>query len=227
MNDQPPVSPQPTNLLPASAPRSGKLTLVFIIVLGLGALGFGLLAITGFSQAHRATATLEAAKQTAAEAARTDQTAKDAVAAQQTSESPFRAYNAPEEFGSFQINFPKTWSSSVDEERGSSNQVVLVLHPDLLRRSNGTDDLAATKVTLSQRSASDTAKLYTSQKAIIKSDITVSGIKAVQLSGTFSDKRTTRIVLVPVRDKTIIFTNEDKAYGREFDEIVAQCKIIP
>jgi hypothetical protein len=218
MNDQP---------LPTLPPRSNRLGPALMIVLGVGAVGFAVLSIVEFGQAHSATTTLNAQKQSAAAVARADQKQLDEAAAVVAGESPFRSYTAPAEYGSFEIKFPKDWSSTVDEERTSSTQVLLVVNPNFVHRSNGQDALAAAKIALNQRTLADAIKLYSGQKTLTQSDVTVSGIKSVQFSGSFNDKRSTRVVIVPVRDKTIIFTNENQQYSHEFDAILAQSKIVP
>jgi len=85
-----------------SAPQNNRnpLIIVLIAVLGLGALGFGVLAVMGFSKASTATTTLNAQSKAAADSARTDQKKIDQTAAELASESPFRSYVAPVEYGS-------------------------------------------------------------------------------------------------------------------------------
>jgi len=70
-------------------------------------------------------------------------------------------------------------------------------------------------------------KDFLSNKDLKKSDTTVSGIPAIQFTGKFTDKRTKRMIAVPIRDKTLVFTNEDPTYNSEFDLILAQSKINP
>ncbi len=212
-----------------NAPQTGRnsLTTVLIAVLAVGALGFGILAIVAFSTAGTATKTLESQKQAAADSARTDQKKADQTAAELASESPFRSYVAPVEYGSFEIKFPKNWSGDVKENRSNSIQVSLVVNPDFVRTQNGTDDLVAAKITLYQRTLAELTKEYTTNRELKKSDITVAGIPSVQYTGKFADRRTKRLVAVPVRDKTLVFTNENATYNSEFDLIMAQSRINP
>lgn len=210
-----------------AAGSSNKLGILLIIVLGLGALGFGVLAITQYNKAHTATTTLNAAKLQAAEAARDAQKKTDAADAELANESPFRSYIAPQQYGSFEIKFPKNWSGSVDEELNSQTQVTLVLNPDFVKRQNAKNDLVAAQVIFVQQTLNEYMTKYKDVKTITRSNVTVSNIAAVQLKGTFPDKRTVRLVAVPVRDKTMVFTNEDSKYDSQFDQILAQAKINP
>jgi len=103
----------------------------------------------------------------------------------------------------------------------------LVVNPDFIKVQNNLADLTGAKVTLNQRTLNEFIKDYSNNKELKKTDTTVSGIPAVQFTGKFADKRTKRLVAVPVRDKTIVFTNENPAYNSEFDLILAQSKINP
>jgi hypothetical protein len=218
MNDFP-VTPAP-----AKAP---PILLILVIVLGLGSLLFGILTILFYSQAHTATTTLNTQKEAAASAARTDQKTNDDAENLAASESPYRSYVAPIEYGGFEIKFPKNWSASVDQERSANTQVVLNLNPDFLRRENGTDGLVGTKVMLIQKTGAEYLKQFNGVKTLKQSTTTVSGLNATAITGTFPDKRTTRMVVVPVRDKVIVFTVEASAFASQFDQILAQSKIVP
>jgi hypothetical protein len=220
---------QPTSFYGQPSPSGNRniILIALIVVLGIGAVVFAGLTVTAFGQAKAAKSNLDKKTKAAADAARTDQKKTDDRNAEIASESPYRSYVAPIEYGSFEIKFPKNWSSSVDEERSSGTQVSLIVHPDFIRRQNGVDDLMALKVQLQQKTLNEFLRNYDNQKNISKADFTVSGVKGVQLTGKFSDKRTTRIVVVPIRDKSLVFTNEAGQYSSEFDQVLAQSKIVP
>ena len=224
----PVVIPQGTNNFAPQRPSSGNTLLwVLIGVLGVGALAFGIMSVVAFGEASKAKSTVEQQKKTAVDAARADQKKQDQQEAEIASESPFRSYVAPLEFGSFEIKFPKNWSGYAQQALGSSTQVDLALHPDFVRRDNGTDRLMATRILLIKRVMNDYLKTYESQKALTRTDVTISGVKGVQITGKFADKRTTRLVVVPIRDKSLVFINEDVTYAHEFDQILAQSKVLP
>jgi hypothetical protein len=133
------------------------------------------------------------------------------------------------EYGSFEIKFPKNWSGYVDQEK-SGKQVDLVLNPDFVRRINATDELAAARVLLQETQADQFMTSFASQVkrgSLKQSDITISGQHAYDFTGQFQDRRTTREVVVPVRDKVLVFINENNRYSSEFNQILAQSKIIP
>jgi hypothetical protein len=234
MNDQP-VFPSNSSGPFASPPGGssglfgGGLNWILIGVLGLGAVVFAALTLVFFNQASAATKTLNDQKAKAASDAKAQQKKDDDLAATKANESPYRSYQSPIAFGAFIINFPKNWSSYVDQEQGGT-QVNLVLNPDFVGRTNGTDNLEAARITL-QETASD--NFMNQFQGLVKNGdmhqntIQVSGLAAFDLTGKFNDRRTVREVVVPVRDKVIVFINENSQFKNEFGQILAQAKINP
>lgn len=223
----PPPSMPITPITPLPSPRRGPgISLVLIVVLGLGTIIFGLAAITSSGQAHTAKTTLANAKQTAATQAAQAQKQTDAQAAEDAAESPYQTYTAPDDYGSFVISFPKNWSSAVDLEDNAQNQVTLVMQPGIIRTVNGVGDLIAAEVLLINRQLPDYLSGF-NKKKVAQTNVTVDGIASVQLTGSFPDGRATTLVAVPIRDKTLVFDNEDSTYASQFQTIVAQAKLNP
>jgi hypothetical protein len=182
-----------------------------------------------YNQATNTRNTADTRQAAAVANAKVQQKADDDAAYTTAAESPYRTYTAPVASGSFQVAFPKTWSSYV-EEQPNGMQVFLRLNPDFVRRTDGTADKDAVHVSLmDQSSTAFIAGFDTAVKRgeITKTVITVSGVPGYDLTGTFSDKRTLREVVIPVRDKIIVFATENSRYSSEFSQILAQAKINP
>lgn len=209
--------------------KSSPILMIFLIILGIGTILFGILTVVFSNKANTATATLEAQKSAAAAKARIEQQQADNVLYTKANESPFRTYEAPPEFGSFVISFPKNWSSSVSQDN-SGTQVHLILNPDFLRRTNGQEQPMAVRVMLIQRSKEQQLSQFTGllkSGKLKQANITVSGQPAFDITGAFNDRKTVRQVVVPIRDKVLVFTTENAKYAVEFGEIIAQAKIVP
>jgi len=207
----------------------GPLMIVLVVLLGIGAAVFAVMALVEFNAAAVATKSLHSSQQAVADKAKADQKKADDQAYSIAGESPFRSYVAPIEDGSFQIAFPKDWSGYVDQE-GTGTQVSLIVNPDFVRRSNDVDELAAARVQLIERDSTQYMNAFNSyikQGTLKQANTTVSGQAAYDLTGQFSDKKTTREVVVPVRDKVLVFINENSKYANEFNQILAQSKIVP
>ena len=198
-----------------------------VAVFGVAAIGFAIFGVAAYNDAGTAKATLTEQKKAAATAAADDQKKKDDQANEIANESPFRSYVAPIEYGSFEIKFPKNWSATVDQERSQLNQVTMVVHPDFVRIENSQPELSATKVMLQQRTLDEFLRTYNGQKSVTRTDIVVDGIKGVQLGGKIPDKRINRIVVLPIRDKCLVFVLEDSQYAPQFDQILAQSNLVP
>ncbi len=220
---------QPTGLYGQAQTTKSKNTVMYILIgfLAVGTLVFGIMAIVFSGTAHTATTTLNQQKAAAALAARADQQKADAQAADIAAESPFRAYNAPQQYGEFQIMFPKSWNGYVDQEPTSSTQVTLYLHPDFVLKDANFFQFQGCIVLLIQRQLNDYLRQFTSLKGMVQTDTTVDGIKSVKLVGPFPDRRTKVMIVVPVRDKVMVFTNEDPVYTNEFNQILAQATLHP
>lgn len=203
--------------------------IVLVVLLGIGAAVFAVMALVEFNAATVASKNLQSKEQAVADKAKADQKKADDQAYSIAGESPFRQYVAPVEDGSFQISFPKDWSGYVDQE-STGTQVSLTVNPDFVRRTNDQDELAAARVQLIERSSTQYMNAFNSyikQGTIKQANITISGQSGYDLTGQFSDKKTTRQVIIPVRDKVLVFINENSKYASEFNQILAQSKIIP
>ncbi len=223
----------PTSSGPFSSNPSGKnrgaLVVMLLIVLGLGTVIFG--ALTVFFSTKIITVTSDANKRVTAAAtnARTDQKKLDEAATALATESPFKTYTAPEELGSFVINYPKTWSNSLDQE-SSGTQLQFVSTPNFFQRSFGQDQPVAARVIFQQRTKDQYLGQFSTQikKGTIKqTDTTVDGQPAYNLVGQFIDHKTVRQVVIPVRDKVLVYSTENSQYATEFNAMLAQAKVIP
>jgi hypothetical protein len=207
----------------------GPLVIGLIIILSLGAVGFAFLSLHFYGRANTAAKSLNTQTTAAATKAAADQKTKDALAYSIAGESPFSEFDAPDAYGAFVIKFPKDWASWVDEEQDGI-QVTLILNPNFVTVTNGTPGLAAAKITLQEETGTQFINQYTgliTEGTMHQSNITVSGQPGYNFTGAFPNQRSVREVVVPVRDKVLVFDNENKQYATEFDEIVAQAKINP
>lgn len=230
-----PGSSGPFSTYPAGGSSGGggggksPILIVLLILLGLGTIGFGILTVTFAGKATKATKTAAAQKATIEAKAREDQKKLDDDANAKANESPFRTYTAPQQFGSFVISFPKDWSTNIDEEP-SGTQVSLVLNPESIRRVNGVNAVIATKVNLFTTPKERYMAAYASPiktGKIKQVETTVSGQPAIDLTGIFPDPKLVRMVVVPIRDKVLVFSTENAKYASEFSQILAQATIIP
>jgi type II secretory pathway pseudopilin PulG len=220
---------QPSNYgLPSNnlAARNRTLT-IGLFVLGFVVLVLGITTTIALVTAGGATADANKKAQTAAASARADQKKADELAARQAQESPYRTYQAAEEYGAFSLKIPKNWSAYVQYNLNGRTQLDLSLQPDIISITGNAITPLAAHLELDQSTFADYMSQYKNDSSVHQSDITVSGIKSKNLTGSFKDITVARVVVVPVRDKVMVFTNQDKTYDPEFTKILEQAKINP
>jgi hypothetical protein len=204
-------------------------------VLVIGLVAFALLALTGasiygFISSSQAKSVLSQAKEKAYQAGQQAQKAEDEERFRISSQSPYRSYAAPGIYGGFEIKFPKNWSAHVVENEGGSPQVHLTLHPEFVKQVANQDNAYAARVQLSRTNHDQIVKQRQNEvKAgrLKQQSVSVAGIPSTRFEGKYDNKHDGVTVLVPVRDKTIIISTDDKKYLPEFDQILAQSKIVP
>lgn len=204
-----------------------KKYLIIIGVLGFIAAILVILVAVAYSEANTATTTLNDKVAAATKAARADQKKIDDLAATKAAESPYRTITVPKEFGAFSIKAPKNWSALVDYELSSTTQVDMYLHPDIITKRDNVFTPIGMHINFIQETLSNFVQQYTNQEGVKQADYTVSGIKGKELTGAFADTVTKRIVVIPVRDKLLVFTNTDAAYDSEFSRIIAETIVSP
>lgn len=214
--------------------RSFPLTGILLAILGGATLLFAGLFLWSFSQAQTATSTLNKATLRAAQEAAAKQKKADLAASITALEVPYRSYQAPISFGSFTINFPKSWSSRVAETAENPTQVNLSVNPDFVRYKGDQAQAVALRVRLIQQNSNLFLANYADSiksGVLKKSTIVVSGQNAVALTGHYQDDSGSagfvRLVAVPVRDKVLVFSCENGLYTSEFETTLSQSKIIP
>ncbi|MDP4038539.1 MAG: hypothetical protein Q8P54_01045 [bacterium] len=167
---------------------------------------------------------------------RSIQKSEDRALAKKETENPYRTYKAPNAYGGFEVSFPKNWSLTIDST--TTDPIIAYAHPDDVDIKS---DKFALRFILENAQFAVTKIKFDKQTKEAKRNFTaaatkVSGIDAVRYTGileskTNDPKETKKIgtvVIVPVRDKTLIFqTDSNENYLNYFNEILSRVKIFP
>ncbi len=142
-----------------------------------------------------------------------------------------RVYKSAEEFGSFELSLPKSWSWVITPNE-SSGLFVGSASPNYVDTTQKTQPftLNISKDSYDKLKAGLDSEAKSSKGAIQSSEVTVSGIKSMKYTGPKDNKTglTPIKVIVPVREKTFIFTTNDAStYGETFTEIINNVKLNP
>ena len=211
-----------------------NLLLVATIILGIFVVIFAGLFVNSYMTAQNVTknvnAKVAAGYKAGQQSGAKTQKETDAAAAKAAADNPYRSYVAPSAFGEFTVKFPKVWSSSVSENQNNSSQVILIAHPEFIKILPDNSVNYGLRVTLVNSPYATTKSSYDQQvktKKAKASSVKVSGIDGTRYEGQYTSTKSGIAVLVPVRDKTIIFTTENAKYQPEFEQVLTQSTIKP
>ncbi|OGL31325.1 hypothetical protein A3F37_03095 [Candidatus Saccharibacteria bacterium RIFCSPHIGHO2_12_FULL_41_12] len=204
--------------------QSGQINVLLIpfiltIVLLVAALGFGGWAFTERTKYKtQVDPLISSAVKIAVERAKTE---KDNEFVQKEKE-PYRVYNGPESFGSFNLSYPKTWSVYEDNS-GSASTVKF--QPAVV--SSGVDVSLATVVEVTNIQYDTEVKKYESQvkagemKATPYSLPKVPSVKGLRFEGQIpGGKKSGVVVVLPLRDKTIKISSQSTDYFGDYNNAV-------
>jgi hypothetical protein len=223
---QVPQQPMQYGGMPVQLPKNGmnKLLIPFILimVLFIGAVGFGLWAFTGMqdyknnSDKKAATAVQIAQQETS--------TAKDKEFLEKE-KNPLKLYKGPAAFGTVNIQYPKTWSAFITESDKNDTAIDGYLHPNFVPGvQSGTD--FALRVKVLSRQYADVLKQYESKVKSGKVKISpynapkVSGVLGSRIEGEINTGQQDSMVLFPLRDKTLEISTESSQFKGDFDTII-------
>lgn len=131
---------------------------------------------------------------------------------------PNRIYTSPQEFGTVTFNYPKTWSSYVDNK--TAGKLEFYAHPNYVP-STGIN--YALRMSVVNQQFAQEIKQYDQQ--VKKGDMQASAVQVVGVTGTrltglLKKDQEVSMVIFPLRDKTMRVWTENKDFYGDFDNIV-------
>ena len=209
------------------------LPLILVIVLLLGAVGFGVWAYAG-QQDYKNNSDKKSAEAVAA-AEKTQKSKLDAEYAEKE-KNPLKTYTGPTAFGTLTLQYPKTWSAYV-VERETTPGVNGYMFPGYVPDTTVKATQFALRFQIVDNSYDKVMKTY--ENLVKSGKVSVSAYQAPKVSTVIGSRLTGFVVagdsqkqgvmvILPLRDKTIqIWTEGDKFVG-DFDSIImANMTFIP
>lgn len=201
------------------------ISLVFAVILLLGAIGFGAWA---FSSRQDYKNNTDAKVNAAVGVAVQQESAKKDKQFAEEAKNPLRTYNGPEALGSMVVQYPKTWSGYVDDSNGGGNSLSAYFDPGVVPSPNDQNSSFALTIQVVNQAYSQVLQTYTSQQQSQDSNITIGAyalpklpkIVGVKISGTFEDKSTGTIILLPLRSQTLEIQTDGTQYLGDFNNYI-------
>lgn len=136
---------------------------------------------------------------------------------------PLKAYNGPEAYGSLVVQYPKTWSSYVDDTGNASAAVDGYFYPGTVPSLTAQSSTFALRIqVLAQQYATvlnnfsgqlQNGKLTASPFKLAK----VPSVVGLRLDGQITGTKTGSMIVLPLRDKTLEIWTESSQYSNDFN----------
>lgn len=224
-----PIPPTPTSSS-KQAKKAKQMKIIMFVAIGAAAIFF-ILTIYFAMRASTTAAELAAQYQNGAKDGAEQQRKDDIKEFTSQQNEDLRVYTSPEAFGSFEVGLPKSWSFSINPS-ASAGTFVGLADPGYVDTTLSAhaykQELVKESYDKRKKSLDDQVK--GSKGGMQSSEVTVSGIKGTKYVGPTDPKTKLKptVVIVPVREKTMIFTTSDTAtYGEAFDTILKNVKLNP
>ena len=137
---------------------------------------------------------------------------------------PYRRFSGPIDYGELSFEYPKTWSMYIMKDAKTGGDYEAVFNPVSISLIGGDTNIQALRLNIMNTTFENVAKRYDGQVKSGKfklSVMSVGGNNANVYVGTTEKGKSVRIVIFPIRDKTVyIMTDADKLYGNDFNNIL-------
>lgn len=196
--------------------------LILVILLFIGAIGFGIWAFSG-REDYRAN-TQEKIDAAVDIAQQQEASRKDAEFAEKE-KLPLKEYSGPAAFGSVVIMYPKTWGAYVSEKQTGTTPVDAYFNPSFVPGTD-TDASYALRAQVVEQSYSQVLRQYDSlvKNAKVSAQpyipAKVQTVTGMRLDGEIVPGKQGAMVIVPMRDKTLKLWTESPNYLGDFNNII-------
>lgn len=221
-------------LMPPQPKKSSRfgliVTLVALVLLFLGAAGFGLWAFAS-RQDYKEHADQKAAK--AAEIAAQQESTKKDNEFLEKEKNPLKTYEGPAAYGSLNVSYPKTWSAYIVQTDRSSTPLDGYFHPNFVPgiQSNTAFALRLQVTSLSyQQEMKQFDGKVKSQKVTIAPFVAknVPNVIGARIEGEINQSQKGTMILLPLRDKTVKISTESQQFLDDFNNLIlANLKFVP
>ncbi len=200
------------------------ISLVLVILLLIGAAGFGGWAFNSRQDYKNHT---DAKVAVAVTAAKTQQTSADQARFAEEAKQPLTTYQGPEAFGSLLISYPKTWSAYIDSTGNGNAQIDGYFAPGIVPAISAQGSVFALRVQVLSQAYTQAIQNFSSQQKNGK--VTISAyalpklpkVVGIEVSGQLSNQGpTTTMVVLPLRSSTLEISTQGTTYLADFNNNV-------
>lgn len=129
----------------------------------------------------------------------------------------------PDDYGRVTFNYPKTWSSYVDEDGSTGKNYVVYFHPLSVPSVDAKDSRFAMRVMIEDNTYDQVIKQYADkvkQGDLKSSTISANGVSGARYDGLFTKDVRGAVAVFKLRDKTISIFTDANTFKPYFEEVV-------
>ena len=144
-----------------------------------------------------------------------------------TTNSDTVLFDGPDVLGDIQFAYPKTWSVYIESNQSGSLQLDATIHPVAITNSTAA---FALRVQVIDNEYSDELEDFDRQVEdgeLTSKPVSYSGSNGVRLDGQIDDDLTGSIVLLPLRDKTLLLRTESENYTDTYEQMLRTLNFVP
>ncbi len=198
-------------------------SLILVVVLLAGSIGFGLWAFAS-RQDYKNNTDKKAAK--AADERQTLTEQKDAAKYAEEAKNPLTSHKAPDQFGGVTAQYPKTWSAYVVE--GSKNSTVVddYFHPSAVPDVDNKDNAFALRIQIVDQTYDRVVKSYENDVTAHKLTASaytlakVPNVVGTRFDGEVLQGRQGSMIVLPARNMTLKVWTEAPSFLADFNNII-------
>jgi len=200
--------------------------LVVVTILFVGAVSFGIWAFMS-RQDYKTNSDQKSA--VAASQAKKDTQAADALQNAEAAKNPLKTYVGPSQYGSVNIQYPKTWSAYVvEQDSTSSTPSDYYFHPDTVPNVDNNENAYSLRVQVNQQTYD---KVLASYDGLVKANkvrvtpYSLSKVPSVigsRIDGQITAQKQGSIILLPLRNVTLEVWTEANQFLPDFNTIILQ-----
>ena len=133
----------------------------------------------------------------------------------------------PDDYGRVTFNYPKTWSSYVDEDGSKGGDYAAYFHPLTVPPVNGDDSRFAMRVLIEDKEYDQVITQYSSKVKsgdLKSSTIAANGVSGARYDGLFSKDVRGAVAVFKVRDKTLSIFTDANTFKPYFEDVIKTMK---
>jgi len=194
---------------------------IFIVLTALLGGAFGWALVNYFDQKDN----VDTKVSTAVNEAVKKQADADAATFEAEDKKPNRQFAGPEDFGALSFDYPKTWSTYIEED-ASDGVFKAYLNPVAVPPIDEKTQFAL-RITIQTENYDRLIESFQElvKKGDLKSSVVkINGVDSSRLDGKFSDDIRGSAVIFKIRDKTVVVRTDADTFKGDFDALVTSIK---